>query len=157
MRLIELTRGAVAVIDDDDYALVAAYNWHLWLSDIQCYAVTTLTDEEGRFDLRMHNLIMQPPPGLFVDHINRCTLDNRRSNLRIATHAQNMSNRVFNRTGFRGVYETAQGRWRTTIRHNGELLQLGTYDTAEEAARVWDAKAKELRGQFAMLNFPYEE
>ena len=62
-----------------------------------------------------------------------------------------------NKSGFRGVhFHKHNKRWRAQIGYNYKLITIGYYDTPEEAARAYDAKAKELRGEFARLNFPEE-
>lgn len=93
-----------------------------------------------------------------VDHINRNPSDNRRSNLRVCNHSQNMFNRGRNRnntTGYKGVYRNSAGArrpWQARITENGKLQYLGSYDTPEEAARAYDRAARRLAGEFAQLN-----
>lgn len=107
----------------------------------------------------MHRVIMglAPGDGRQVDHIDRNGLNNRRSNLRFATPSQNMYNASSpgNSTGFRGV-EKVRGasRFNARIRVDGERFHLGSFPTAEDAARAYDAKAAEAHGEFAVLNFP---
>lgn len=95
-----------------------------------------------------------------VDHINRDKLDDRWSNLRLATRSQNMANvalRSNSTSGFIGVtFDKARGKWRAQIRIDGRKVNLGRYATAEEAARVYDAAAVDSFGGFAQLNFGSE-
>ena len=118
--------------------------------------------------IMMHKFIMNAPKGMCVDHINHDGLDNRRENLRICTYSQNSQNkrrRVNSRSGYKGVYQIPEKykvrkRFQAYIGDpntpatNKRNIRLGTYLTAEEAARVYDKKAKELFGEFAELNFP---
>lgn len=93
-----------------------------------------------------------------IDHINRVRHDNRLCNLREATHSQNMANhaiRSTNKTGFKGVYfDKFCGKYRATCSVDGKRFYLGSFNTVEEAAIAYDEKAKELQGEFAVLNFP---
>ena len=75
--------------------------------------------------------------------------------MRIATHTLNAAHRDCSPSisGYRGVTPDGRGRYRARITHAEERLSLGTYATAEIAARVYDQKALELLGEFAWLNF----
>jgi hypothetical protein len=102
----------------------------------------------------MHRLILGAKPGQFVDHINGNGLDNQRSNLRLASRAQNNRNarrRADNTTGHRGVGHD-RGRFRATIYAGGQRINLGNYGTPLEAARAYDLVAKPLHGEYARLN-----
>lgn len=142
---IELTRGYVALIDAADVSLVQGRSWFASGAEPKIYPAT----RENGVPLTLHRFLMNQPEGLHVDHINGNGLDNRRCNLRLATAQQNMANarRKVGRAGFHGVAPTKTGKFFATIQIN-----LGTFDTAEEAARAYDAKAIELFGEFALTN-----
>ena len=61
------------------------------------------------------------------------------------------------RCGYRGVTRSGNTRWRALMRHKGIYQNLGTYETAEEAARAYDKAAIALFGAAAFLNFPIEK
>lgn len=87
-----------------------------------------------------------------LDHGDNCGSNNRWVNLRRATHSQNMANRKLNdnsSTGFKGVYEAANGRFRAHVQKKGRRFWVGTYATALEAAAAASAKSIELHGAFA--------
>ena len=93
---------------------------------------------------------------LEVDHIDLNTLDNRKINLRVATHHQNLGNLPKfkrNTSGFKGVaWHSIAKRWRAYISKNGRYTHLGLFNTKEEAAVTYDKEAARLRGEFARLN-----
>lgn len=151
--VLPLNRGLHAVVDDDDAERVSAYRWHA--NEVRPGAFYAATMIRGR-RVYLHRFLLSAPRGFPVDHANGDTLDNRRANLRVATFQQNAANsrrpeRLVTR--FRGVY--AEGaRWRAQIGVNGRDQYLGTFDTPEEAARVYDRAAAAAFGAFARLNFP---
>ena len=108
----------------------------------------------------MHSAILESHKGSDIDHIDGNGLNNQENNLRYSTHSQNMSNRGLdknNKSGFKGVswYQPSQ-KWQVKIAVQGKQKHLGYYSDIEEAARAYDAAAKELHGEFAWLNFPDE-
>ncbi len=103
----------------------------------------------------LHRLIMAPiPNGLHIDHINGNKLDNRRSNLRLATRSQNAANQPLtsrNRSGYKGV-SASRTRWKARIQHQGTIYHLGVFKAREEAAWAYNVAAELLFGKFAYLN-----
>lgn len=147
---IPLTQGCVALVDDADYEWLSQWPWHLHKnSGGRLYARRARRRAEPGDShwIRMHRLILPPPPGLHVDHINRDGLDNRRLNLRHCTPSQNQANRVAVRSGYRGVRRSGRG-WAACFR----TKYLGTFATATAAASAFDAAAFAYFGPFARLN-----
>lgn len=90
-------------------------------------------------------------PTSIIDHKDRNTTNTRIINLRQASAVQNSINSklyVTNTSGYRGVCKTKQGTYKANIRINGKLKHLGVFQTALEASIVYEAKAKELYGEF---------
>lgn len=90
-----------------------------------------------------------------VDHINRNMSDNRISNLREATHAENCRNRTnkSNSTGFKGVsFHKGQGKYSARIMINGKSIHIGSFDNSKDAAIAYNSAAIELHGEFALTN-----
>jgi hypothetical protein len=89
-----------------------------------------------------------------VDHMDMDGLNNRWSNLRPATKEQNAANTRAtrnNRTGFKGVSPSPNGKYRATIHVDGKQRWLGTYATAEEAHTAYAQAAVAKSGLYARL------
>jgi hypothetical protein len=84
--------------------------------------------------LYMHRVIMNPPADMVIDHINGNPLDNRRCNLRVVTHQQNMWNQP-RALGY-SWYEK-RNKFRASIRLNGKTIHIGYYNTEQEAREAY--------------------
>jgi hypothetical protein len=115
------------------------------------YAATVINGKS----VAMHRMLMSPPRGMLVDHIDGNGLNNCRSNLRLCTRKQNRRNTrpQHKSSRFLGVIRRGY-RYLAKITHNGRTQHLGTFTNEIEAARARDRKARELFGEFAWLNFP---
>ena len=98
--------------------------------------------------MKMHRLITGAESGMEVDHINGNRLDNRRCNLRVCTHAQNMMNHRKSPDGIRGTRKM-KNRWHARIHFQGREIHLGAFGTREEAWRARKAAEESFRGEFA--------
>lgn len=149
--------GLRAVVDDEDYDKFVALRWRPLRTKGTTYAVTW---KDGNNNFLMHRLIMDPPMGVEVDHIDGNGLDNRRVNLRFATRAQQLAHTLRlkrSRSGFRGVRRSSgREHWEAYIKVNRKHITIGMFATAEDAARARDAEARKLHKEFAVLNFPEE-
>jgi hypothetical protein len=108
--------------------------------------------------IKMHREILDPPDHLFVDHINHHGYDNRKANLRTATHRQNSYNRIHFRKNpsskYKGVsWNRYKKKWSVQIRYDGRSKFIGFFDDQIEAAKAYDKAAKKHQGEFAVLNF----
>lgn len=149
---IECGNGFKALIDEADETLVAPYKWNVG-GRKRPYAQSTMKVGDGWRNTLMHRYLLDAPHGVYVDHVNGNTLDNRRSNLRLATPKQNAQHRTRSTTGkYLGVTATGEGKWKAAIFPNTGAIYLGTYLTEEEAAAAYNAAARLMAGQFAGIN-----
>ncbi len=153
---VPLTRGFVALVDEDDLATVlAAGSWCVSVKSHSPYALRAVRRADGRWTTtRLHNFLTG---WSYVDHVNGDGLDNRRCNLRPADQPRNGQNRgasALNTSGYKGVTWHKGGRkWMAQIVAEGQRYYLGLFVDPLEAARAYDAAARRLHGQFARLNF----
>lgn len=131
--------GLFAIVDDDDYERLSK---HSWCMDVGGGYPMTRYKTKTR---RMHKMVMRAPKGLYVDHINRNKLDNRKANLRIVTNSQNMLNTGMysnNTSGYKGVvYHKRDKRWVAQVKINYKNIILGRFkdiDNAIEARKRWE-------------------
>lgn len=120
---------------------------------------TIITNNKAK--LPLYRILTQCPKGKVVDHINRNNFDNRLSNLRICTNAENIQNQDYpKRATITSKYKNVswmadRKRWRAQIQPtNQKKISLGNFTSDEEAAKVYDQAAVKYFGEFANLNFP---
>lgn len=153
---ITLTRGKVAIVDADLFESLGRFNWRAEKRGPRWYAARTEQRDGYRTTVYMHAQIMGTPKGMETDHENGNGLDNRRSNLRIATRVQNSQNqgmRPGNCTGMKGVtFDKSRGKWLAQIRVGGRNRSLGRFDDRDAAAAAYDAASREHHGSFGRTN-----
>jgi len=143
----------VAIIDDDDFESVSRYRWYLhkdgWASGFS-YSLGFAP---------MHQLVLSPKGKRFPDHRDKNKLNNLRSNLRLATKAQNAQNakkreQPNNTSKYKGVgLHKPSGLYHARIKPpNNPRISLGYFKTQIAAARAYNAAAKKHFGEFAFLN-----
>ena len=146
---VALTRGYVTLVSPEDAHLLEAGPWNALVAETG--SVYARSRKMGGY---LHRIILASDE---VDHKSRVGTDNRRPNLRPCTRQQNAANRnrKAGRVLPRGVYENKSGGFIARIADKGTKRNknLGTYSTAEEAARVYDAEALSKFGEFARMNF----
>lgn len=153
-------RGKRVLIDRTDYAAISPFRWFVYPKGSCWYADRSAPPGQSPQKVLLHREIMQPAPDELIDHINHDGLDNRRANLRICTKAQNSWNKrpKSGSSRFKGVsWHRTKGRWIARIRADGRDHHIGGFLSETDAARAYDAIAKQLHGRFACLNFPEAE
>ncbi len=133
MQKIPLPRGKFTLVDDCDYAELSKFKWNLNQHDGNGYV--RRVENGTRRIIFLHKVILGAGSGQEVDHRNRNRLDNRRENLRLATHGQNAKNRkrqTNNTSGVAGV-SPQDGGWLAQIKCDGALIRLGFFRSKEAA------------------------
>jgi hypothetical protein len=156
---IQLTKGKVAIVDDEDFEYLNQWKWHIKKSGNNYYAIKHVKKSVGtptkkillhRFLLNVYN------SDLHIDHINNDSLDNRKINLRICTNSQNQMNRgksCNNTSGYKGVtYHKRQNKFNAYITHNKKTVYLGSHLDPVDAAKAYNEAAIKFHGEFAKLN-----
>ena len=154
-RLIRLSQGKFAVVDEADFEWLNQYDWFAYKGYGTFYAKTKIRENGKIKEIKMHQMITGTT---YIDHANSDGIHNYRSNLRPCTSQQNNMNQrpqKNKKSIYKGVYPVGnRGRFRASIRFNGKAINLGSFYNEIEAAKAYDRKAKELFGEFAWLNFP---
>lgn len=161
VKLFKKFKGKVykLLFDLEDYIKYSSKGLNLITINKQDERVRVRTSRNGY----IHCVIMKhTDPNMVVDHKDRNPLNNRKSNLRIATRSQNMANRdVFNRPDMPSRYKgvtfhdygpyNREKKWLATIVMNRKKMKK-YFLTEMEAAKQYNKWAKELHGEFAVLN-----
>lgn len=143
------------LIDEKDLEKVNKYKWFL---DTKLYVYAHRKNSKGKDStIKLHRLIMNCPKGKEVDHINHNTLDNRRKNLRICTHTENMSNSPKGK-GKSSKFKCVQYRpncklkWEARFSQQGKYKRIGLFSTEIIAAIAYDIYCKKIQKDFANTN-----
>jgi hypothetical protein len=156
MKEIPLTKGYVALVDDEDYEWLSQWKWTARKANhaYTAYATRWSSLKDGpRHLISMHRLIMGDPPGRQVDHWDTDGCNNQRGNLRVATRTQNNANRrkQASSSQYKGVSRRKDcARWVACIGKSRTCL--GYFPSEIDAARAYDVAAKEMYGEFALTN-----
>ncbi|GHU70051.1 hypothetical protein FACS1894184_14960 [Clostridia bacterium] len=143
------SKGASFIIDKSDTDLIKRYTWYI----LECgYATATVKGKT----VYLHKLLGEKEGYKQVDHINQDKSDNRRCNLRPATHMQNQYNKKLtsnNTSGYKGVcFDKRSKRYIAYIDAERKRTYLGYYEDPISAALAYDQAAVRLHGEFAYTN-----
>lgn len=127
MKTISLTQNKIALVDDEDFEFLSQWKWHVMSRG---YAART-TPDKGK--ILMHREIAKTPHGLDTDHVNRNKLDNRRVNLRICSHRDNLLNRSFRKPAGCITWRPQTQKWLARVQVKNKKIYLG-YHASKQAA-----------------------
>jgi hypothetical protein len=161
-RLIPLTQGMYAIVDEADYVWLMQWKWCVYKSANECctyYAVrNSPNDNFSHHPIPMHRFILGLEYGDVdqADHIN-CfnTLDNRRANLRISDTTEQACNKRKNSTntsGYKRVsWDKERGKWVAVIGFRRKTIFLGRFERKEDAYSAYCEAAKLYHGEFSRV------
>lgn len=149
MKTIKCSCGKEILVDDAKFDTLKQMNWN-------CGATGGVVRSNN---VTMSHLVMGRPLGSLIwDHKDRDQHNNQESNFRPATLSQNQANRGKSRnntSGYKGVYwHPPSGKWQSRLMVNYKNVNLGLFNTAEEAAQRYDRASVFYHGEFAYVNFP---
>ncbi len=154
MKLIKLTKGLFAQIDDEDFEYLNQFRWYAHKFKNSFYAKRMSKKINGKQkSIAMHIEIMGFTG---IDHADRDGLNNQKYNLRKANKSQNATN-IKKRDNLSSIYKgvswnTRDKKWCAHLGYQNQTLSLGYFDNEKEAAKAYNEKALELFGEFATLN-----
>ncbi len=146
-------------IDREDLDRVSAHKWRATKGTTgRLRVVTSIRGPKGVKTITLGKFLMDPPPGkqVYPRRFND-GLDYRKSNLIVCTLQERQrllpKKRSKTTSSYRGVsYSKADGRWRAGIEVDGRSINLGHFDTEEEAALAYNAAARHHFGDMAYQN-----
>ena len=150
------TKGEEFLFDLEDYEKIKDYSWSI---NNRGYVMARVISTKK--NVKMHRFLMNCPEDKVVDHISHDTTDNRKSNLRICSQAENCKNLSLaknNKSGVTGVgWCKASNKWYTQIYVNGKLIHLGYFASKEDAIKARLQAEKEYFGDYAPQKHLYEQ
>lgn len=144
--IIPLTKGYVALVDDQDYEYIIQFKWH---PSVRAHTVYAQSTQLG--GVLLHRIIMNPAPALIVHHKDKNGLNCQRENLVVITQSQNLmftSKKTLTKNKYKGVYSNKYqsaytiNKFYAQIRVRGKRLHLGMFPTEEEAALAYNRAAR---------------
>lgn len=144
---IILTRGQIAIVDEEDYNFLINWKWRAVWDGYRFYA-------RNAYSEAMHRIILEITDSkIHVDHIDGDSLNNRKRNLRLATSSQNQANRTKTRANTSGVkgasWNIKRNAWQAQIGFRGKNIHVGYFDDLEDASCAYKMKEIELYGEYS--------
>jgi len=160
-RLIRMAQPKYAKVDPADYKRLRKYQWFASAKAGNCFYARkhTTNGKTNQKLLYLHQEIIEVPYGMVTDHINHDSMDNRKANLRPATHSQNTCHRRkpshAKTSKYKGVsWKKSKRKWQAQIGFQKKDIYLGYFENEIDAAKAYDRAARRYHKDFACLNFP---
>ena len=139
----------IVLIDNEDVEKIQLYRWHMQKKYVAC--------KKGCGHMYLHRYLLNAPANLQVDHRNRNTLDNRKSNLRICSvkdNNRNHSKNCNNKSGYKNIYKVKNRElWKVAIRADGnEYVKYFKLDELNQAIEWRNEVLKRVHGEYANLD-----
>lgn len=152
---IPLTKGQYSLIDSEDIPRISEHNW-CSITKTKCFYGGRSIHGKGKCaTIHLHRVILGTSDEKFTDHINGNTLDNRKSNLREASHLENMWNcrkNIKNISGYKGVcWDKETAKWHSRCMKDGKMKHLGYFRSKADAAQAYALHAYINYGEFARI------
>jgi hypothetical protein len=155
--------GHSFLIDAEDWPWISGFKWSVSSDGGGRMYVST---RFGKKKIYLHRMLLKAPDGQRVDHRSGNPLDNRKANLRLATHQQNMFNRRKAQTygrkpttsSFKGVsWDNSCGRYKARIMKDRVNHYLGSFMDERSAAMAYARAEQEMFGEFAYTTLIYQD
>lgn len=150
---IQISRGYSVTVDDEDVSFVTQWKWTALPTKWTVYARRNKTSEGKQHSVYLHRELMNRPPGLTVDHIDRNGLNCTRANMRLATPSENQRNKGLRSTNTSGVigvsWSKISRKWQAIIGIHYKQIHLGFFDDIVDAAKAYREASEKHHGEFA--------
>lgn len=156
---IKLSNGMKAIIDSEDWDKIKHITWGYGYGSAKKTGYSQYVGgrpKKSSSQILLHRFVMNTPKGMVTDHINGNKLDNRKSNLRICTPAQNSMNskkHIIQSSKYKGVSWYKRDKcWRAYVNFGRRQIHLGYFAKEIDAVKAYNKRAKEVHKEFACLN-----
>lgn len=155
-KVIRTTDGYNFFVDVEDFARLSKFKWHSYFDGFHRYASRYVGKKAGKDVYKsLHREVLNVNSKYEVDHISGDTSDNRKENLRLCTHQENMRNQGPRKgtSKYKGVsWNSAKQKWIAQIQSFGKKIYLGQFESERAAAKAYDVAAAKFYGEFAYVN-----
>lgn len=132
--------------DEGDLELFNSHTWNVSIKGKNKYLSTDIKRQKKYF----HRMVMKEPKNRIVDHIDNNGLNNRRNNLRIVTHQQNLMNMGKKSRG--ASFDKSRGLWASRICFNYKTFNLGRFKYKKDALEAYNVASLKIFKEYGKVN-----